>query len=388
MGLASSSRPFHAAAVPWRIRENDRRLESGQWQLRLYNNGEAFVGNTKNTKNDELREGYGYFADSAGNIYNGTWVNDQLIDKAAASLPRSEKSNVQIPFQVQDGISFLQKALHRKVPGMWIKRADLCLRSQLSKQVTLSPHPTYNGQVLGKHCVIKVFPRLKSQEDARRWVTTIEALQFCRHPNLALMLGTSCSPTGNPMVLTEYVSQGSIAQWLYEKKEAVTVQMALHIAKGVAVALYFLHSKTVRHHSLSSDCVLLDGSLQVKVTNYGLGNFCTRETVYTPPEVLRGQYVDELGDSYSFGILLWELFTQHRPFQDIPHHLLRFCIGYARLQPPSIHAPTVLRILLENCIAWKPEMRPTAGEIVERLNTLPTITMTTAHDGLTTFLTG
>ena len=35
------------------------------------------------------------------------------------------------------------------------------------------------------------------------------------------------------------------------------------------------------------------------------------------PEVLQNKEYDESADVYSFGIVLWELFTQREPFEDI-----------------------------------------------------------------------
>ena len=76
-------------------------------------------------------------------------------------------------------------------------------------------------------------------------------------------------------------------------------------------------------------------------------------------------------DVYSFGILLWELFTAGQPFQDIKLALMGHEIAVMGKRPPfPTFAPQGYVKLTEKCWAAQPGDRPTFTEVLEELKAL------------------
>ncbi|GBB90152.1 hypothetical protein RclHR1_01700015 [Rhizophagus clarus] len=86
---------------------------------------------------------------------------------------------------------------------------------------------------------------------------------------------------------------------------------------------------------------------------------------YIAPEVLRGQKYTKAADVYAFGFIVYEVFTGHPPYYDVPHDLKlaqKICSGH---RPPltssEIH-PRIMK-LITSCWDSNPEERPTAQEL-------------------------
>jgi len=134
------------------------------------------------------------------------------------------------------------------------------------------------------------------------------------------------------------------------------------------------------HNDLKSANLLLDFNLRVKVTDFGFSlireddKFHDKSKKGTPlwmsPEVMMGQDYDEKTDTYSFGIILWELFTRDVPYA---HHnnfdtfYKAVCIDGERPVVPD-DCPSSLRHLMTSCWDHNPVVRPSFGEIVFRVD--------------------
>ena len=68
----------------------------------------------------------------------------------------------------------------------------------------------------------------------------------------------------------------------------------------------------------------------------------------------------EKADIYSFGVVLWELATGKIPER-----------GFIALPDPSEACPTELATLIQKCLSYDPDDRPTAKEAYEMILNLP-----------------
>src|SRR3989442_15992990 len=90
---------------------------------------------------------------------------------------------------------------------------------------------------------------------------------------------------------------------------------------------------------------------------------------YMAPEILRGKKYTTSSDIYSFGMIMWELMTGRRPFWDETHDIdliIEICDG---LRPPIVTtAPDGYIELMQECWHPDPKKRPTANDIIERID--------------------
>jgi serine/threonine protein kinase len=88
---------------------------------------------------------------------------------------------------------------------------------------------------------------------------------------------------------------------------------------------------------------------------------------WTAPEVLQSSTNSEAGDVYSYGVVLWELFTGQIPWEEISAMQVVLMVGFhqARLTIPE-DAPTWAREMMESCFRAA-EARPSFSDIISRL---------------------
>ena len=129
-------------------------------------------------------------------------------------------------------------------------------------------------------------------------------------------------------MVTEFLSGGSLFDYLHKKKEKLTEELLVSICKDVSLGMAYLHEKNVLHCDLKSSNLLIDENWNVKLCDFGLSRINTTKNkmknenirVGTPhwmaPEILKGGKYECPSDIYSFGILLWEMMTGKIPYKD------------------------------------------------------------------------
>lgn len=76
-----------------------------------------------------------------------------------------------------------------------------------------------------------------------------------------------------------------------------------------------------------------------------------------PQELLLDGHMSKAVDVYSWGVIVWEMYSGCRPFAGMSHSQVLHAIGMGRqLQLPQ-HMPKGLRDLLEACMARDPAKR-------------------------------
>jgi len=161
-------------------------------------------------------------------------------------------------------------------------------------------------------------------------------------------------------------------------------KVILQTVREVASGMRYLHSENEMHGDLSSNNVLLGQydnarGFIAKVSDFGLSRSSkdevTTKTVGTvshmPPELLTEGLMTKSGDVYSFGVILYELWTGKRAWEKLSQAQVIFLVTCKNecLKMPE-DAPADYSALAMQCMSTDRNQRPTFDEIVTRLDLL------------------
>src|SRR6266545_1678459 len=173
------------------------------------------------------------------------------------------------------------------------------------------------------------------------------------------------------MVLN-YVSEGNLRNYLQKNHSKLTLNDRFMIFRSLCYSLYFIHEKDLIHCDLHSGNILISGGLCF-ITDLGLcgpvdeksSNKIYGIVSYIAPEVLQGKKNTKESDVYSVGMLMWELFAGHPPFDDRAHDadlIFRILEGLRPQILPKM--PEDYAQMMQKCWDTDPSKRPTILEIL------------------------
>ncbi|KAM3610081.1 uncharacterized protein V6R79_025031 [Siganus canaliculatus] len=142
--------------------------------------------------------------------------------------------------------------------------------------------------------------------------------------------------------------------------------LVFRCAHEVALGMNFLHLKRIAHNDLKLSNVLLNEDLHVKIADFGLSSVPKKPggtCKYMPPEAL-DPLCDLRSDVYSYGILLWAIFSGKEPYPAAPSSLVKERVP-AGQRPKCDHLKQIqveglkeLVNLMERCWGEIPHKRP------------------------------
>ncbi|KAG2423343.1 hypothetical protein HXX76_015391 [Chlamydomonas incerta] len=161
-------------------------------------------------------------------------------------------------------------------------------------------------------------------------------------------------------------------------------RMLVRTATEICRGMLHLHISNVIHGDLKPSNVLLSRARKdrrgfvAKVADFGLSKLLHDDTnlvmsdhigtvAYSSPEAIQGNH-SKACDVWSFGMLLWELVAQERPFSSFTPAQIMMGVGYNRLRPtwPREVWPELCAIG-ERCLATNPADRPSFAQLEEEL---------------------
>lgn len=152
-------------------------------------------------------------------------------------------------------------------------------------------------------------------------------------------------------IVMEFMANGSLEKIL--PTHSLCWQLKFRIIHETSLAMNFLHSikPPLLHLDLKPGNILLDNNMHVKISDFGLSKWMEQSTQkqyiersalrgtlsYIPPEMFleNNKAPGPEYDVYSFGIVVWEILTQKKPYAGL--NMMTIIIQVAAGMRPSLH---------------------------------------------------
>ncbi|RMG63554.1 MAG: hypothetical protein D6715_11130 [Calditrichaeota bacterium] len=185
-----------------------------------------------------------------------------------------------------------------------------------------------------------------------QFLNEAQAAAALNHPNIAQIYAIE-EHDDEMFIVMEYV-QGQELRHLVGAQHAapLRVDQILDIASQIAEGLQAAHEKGIVHRDLTSANVMMTPGGQVKIMDFGLAQFSAPITgqsvkkrsgtvAFMSPEQIRGEALDPRTDIWSFGVILYHLFSGRLPFEGVYKQAVIYAILNEAIPPLSQTAPHV-----------------------------------------------
>jgi serine/threonine protein kinase/tetratricopeptide (TPR) repeat protein len=166
----------------------------------------------------------------------------------------------------------------------------------------------------------------------RRFRNERQILADLDHPNIARLLDGGATDDGLPYYVMEFIEGKPIDE--YCRMRQLSTRDRLRLFLPVCSAVHFAHQKRVVHRDIKPGNILITDQGTPKLLDFGIAkilhpdqeggpaeptitqtSFRMMTPAYASPEQVRGQPITPASDVYSLGVLLYELLTDHRPYE-------------------------------------------------------------------------
>ena len=162
-------------------------------------------------------------------------------------------------------------------------------------------------------------------EGEREFRNEMKAIGRTYHKNLVKLYGY-CHDGNNRLLVYEYMSNGSLAKFLFESERKPSWEEKTRIALNVARGILYLHEECetqIIHCDIKPENILMDEHKCAKIADFGLAKLLmpNQTRTYTGIRGTRGYVAPEWhgnlpitakADVYSFGIMLFEIICGRR----------------------------------------------------------------------------
>uniref|UniRef100_A0A8C6UXZ1 Fibroblast growth factor receptor n=1 Tax=Neogobius melanostomus TaxID=47308 RepID=A0A8C6UXZ1_9GOBI len=243
-----------------------------------------------------------------------------------------------------------------------------------------------------------------TDKDLSDLVSEMEMMKMIgKHKNIINLLG-ACTQDGPLYVLVEYASKGNLREYLRARRppgmdysfdtckipdEQLTFKDLVSCAYQVARGMEYLASQKCIHRDLAARNVLVTEDNVMKIADFGLARDVHNIDYYKKttngrlpvkwmaPEALFDRVYTHQSDVWSYGVLLWEIFTLGgSPYPGIPvEELFKLLKEGHRMDKPA-NCTHELYMIMRECWHAVPSQRPTFRQLVEDHDRILSMTST------------
>ncbi|XP_063068162.1 mitogen-activated protein kinase kinase kinase 20-like [Engraulis encrasicolus] len=233
----------------------------------------------------------------------------------------------------------------------------------------------YRARWISQDKEVAVKKLLKIEKEA-------EILSVLRHKNIIQFYGAILEPP-NYGIVTEYAGGGSLYEFLSSAdSEKMNMGQIMTWAMDIAKGMHYLHSEApikVIHRDLKSRNVVLTADRELKICDFGASKFQAGTTHMTlvgtfpwmAPEVIQSLPASETCDTYSYGVVLWEMLTREVPFKGFEGLQVAWLVVEKNERPtiPS-SCPASFAELMRKCWLAEPKERPVFKQILSTFESM------------------
>lgn len=227
-------------------------------------------------------------------------------------------------------------------------------------------------------------------KDAQNALKEFQILHEIDHPNICKAIGMNMSD------MIEIIKNGkkekvtTIALFLeynqYRLDEILKIEkmnntMKTKIVIEIVHVMNYIHKKGLIHRDLKIENIMLNSIFDTKIVDFGLVrineyvndqySFVNESMTkgvgtlaYMSPEMLNEEEYDNKTDVFSFGVVLYFIFTGSLPKQGMKDRLIGKKI---KLPPPSASISQSCIALIEKCLETSPKDRPSFETILDEM---------------------
>jgi serine/threonine protein kinase len=152
-----------------------------------------------------------------------------------------------------------------------------------------------------------------------------------------LQLVGACSSPPVFLVITEYLSGGSLRAFLHKQEhKPLSLEKIISVGLDIANGMGYLHSEGVVHRDVKPENIIFDAGFCAKIVDFGIAceeAYC--EPLANDPGTFRWMAPEMMVkhkpygrkvDVYSFGLILWEMLTGSLPYEDLTPFQAAFAV--------------------------------------------------------------
>ncbi|KAL0480809.1 hypothetical protein AKO1_006916 [Acrasis kona] len=255
--------------------------------------------------------------------------------KIGKDLEKPEESTLLLGISTSPTPTPHKSCQYLNARSWWIDYKDLQFDKRIAEG---SAGILYKGKWRGSDVAIKMIKVNlvdEDEEDAEdeeaRFEQEASILSSLRHPNIVLYMGVAVDDNrSNRFIVTEYMPQGSLDQVLYKdlkNRKIYTFGEKIKILINICQGMIYLHNlqTPILHRDIKPQNILLgQNKTDIKLCDFGVSKMMSFNTMtnisygtiqYTSPSILkRDKYYSEKCDTFSFGIIMHELFFVLEPY--------------------------------------------------------------------------
>ena len=202
----------------------------------------------------------------------------------------------------------------------------------------------------------------------------VEIMSKLNHPNIVRLLGVVQEKPDFYLIL-EFCNGGSLREYLDKRKgERLPANQLYDWMKQAALPIQYLQKMGVVHKDIKSPNYLVAEGNILKLTDFGISKELqatmsnateSASCQWMAPELMKEMILSPTYDIFSYGVIVWELFTTDTPFKGLEPQVvvMRVC-GDNQRPPIPADCPKHVADLIRQCWQGDWKKRPSMDHVL------------------------